>query len=170
MIRKVFHFPILLAFLLPLVNGLKAQDDMILFNRSLPSDDTVKVRVGFSVINITDIIEKNENIVFDAIINMVWKDERQAYEFEKKLQEGLVKKVGVNEYTEGVDMEVELHEYNEEWAQLQIERLKELRIGRRRDQNRGAAATGQRVRLNFAVESEQEQGADHLFFVHLDLP
>ena len=52
---------------------------------------------------------------------------RQAYEFEKKLQEGLVKKVGVNEYTEGVDMEVELHEYNEEWAQLQIERLKELR-------------------------------------------
>jgi len=51
----------------------------------------------------------------------------QAYAFEKKLQEGTVTKVGVNKYTEGVDMEVELHEYNEEWAQLQIERLKELK-------------------------------------------
>ena len=52
---------------------------------------------------------------------------RQAYEYEKKLQEGKVIKVGVNKYTEGVDMEVELHEYNEEWARQQIERLKELR-------------------------------------------
>lgn len=51
----------------------------------------------------------------------------QAYEFEKKLQEGKVIKVGVNKYTEGVDMEVELHEYNEEWARLQIKRLKELK-------------------------------------------
>jgi methylmalonyl-CoA mutase N-terminal domain/subunit len=52
---------------------------------------------------------------------------RQAYEFEKKLQEGKVTKVGVNKYTEGADMEVELHEYNEEWAQLQIERLRDLK-------------------------------------------
>ncbi|MBW1666495.1 MAG: methylmalonyl-CoA mutase [Deltaproteobacteria bacterium] len=52
---------------------------------------------------------------------------RQAYEYEKKLQEGKVTKVGVNKYTEGVDMEVELHEYNEEWAEQQIKRLKELR-------------------------------------------
>ena len=52
---------------------------------------------------------------------------RQAYEYEKKLQEGKVIKVGVNKYTEGVDMEVELHEYNEAWAQQQIERLKELK-------------------------------------------
>jgi methylmalonyl-CoA mutase N-terminal domain/subunit len=52
---------------------------------------------------------------------------RQAYEFEKKLQEGKVTKVGVNKYTEGADMEVELHEYNEAWAQLQIERLQELK-------------------------------------------
>jgi methylmalonyl-CoA mutase N-terminal domain/subunit len=55
---------------------------------------------------------------------------RQAYEFEKKIQEGKVTKVGVNKYTEGVDMEVELHEYNEEWAHLQIERLKELKKNR----------------------------------------
>jgi methylmalonyl-CoA mutase N-terminal domain/subunit len=52
---------------------------------------------------------------------------RQAYEFEKKIQDGKVTKVGVNKYTEGVDMEVELHEYNEEWARLQIDRLKELK-------------------------------------------
>jgi len=56
---------------------------------------------------------------------------RQAYEYEKKLQEGKVIKVGVNKYTEGVDMDVELHEYNEEWALLQIERLKDLK--KRRD-------------------------------------
>ena len=35
--------------------------------------------------------------------------------------------MGVNKYTEGVDMEVELHEYNEAWAQQQIDRLKELK-------------------------------------------
>ncbi|PKN67407.1 MAG: methylmalonyl-CoA mutase [Deltaproteobacteria bacterium HGW-Deltaproteobacteria-15] len=52
---------------------------------------------------------------------------RQAYEYEKKLQEGKVIKVGVNKYTEGVDMEVELHEYNEDWARKQISRLKELK-------------------------------------------
>ena len=59
---------------------------------------------------------------------------RQAYEFERKLQEGEVTKVGVNTYTEGADMEVELHEYNEEWALLQIERLKKLK--RERDNGR----------------------------------
>jgi methylmalonyl-CoA mutase, N-terminal domain len=55
---------------------------------------------------------------------------RRAYDYEKKLQDGDVIKVGVNKYTEGVDMEVELHEYNEQWAQLQISRLKELKAGR----------------------------------------
>jgi len=38
--------------------------------------------------------------------------------------------VGVNKYTEGVDMEVELHEHNEEWARLQIDRLKEMKRDR----------------------------------------
>ena len=51
----------------------------------------------------------------------------QAYEYEKKLQANEVIKVGVNKYTEGVDMEVELHEYNESWARLQIDRLKILK-------------------------------------------
>ena len=52
---------------------------------------------------------------------------RQAYEFEKKLQQGEITKVGVNRYTEGVDMEVELHEYNDQWARMQIDRLRELK-------------------------------------------
>ena len=39
-------------------------------------------------------------------------------------------KVGVKKYTEGVDMEVELHEYKEEWAQLKIERLQNLKEAR----------------------------------------
>ncbi len=55
---------------------------------------------------------------------------RQAYEYEKKLQKGEIIKVGVNKYTEGVDMEVELHEYSDESAELQIKRLKELKRDR----------------------------------------
>jgi len=55
---------------------------------------------------------------------------RQAYEYERKIQEGQVIKVGINKYTEGVDMEVELHEYNEEWAQKQISKTKEVRKNR----------------------------------------
>jgi len=55
---------------------------------------------------------------------------RQAYEFEKKLQQGKITKVGVNKYTEGADMEVELHEYNEEWARSQIAALGELKKSR----------------------------------------
>ncbi|MCG6879323.1 MAG: methylmalonyl-CoA mutase family protein [Deltaproteobacteria bacterium] len=55
---------------------------------------------------------------------------RQAYEYEKKLQSGDIIKVGVNKYTEGVDMEVELHEYSDESAKLQIKRLKELKRDR----------------------------------------
>ncbi len=54
----------------------------------------------------------------------------QAYAFEKKIQEGHIIKVGVNKYTDGQDMEVELHEYDEQWARRQIRRLKELKEGR----------------------------------------
>ncbi|MBN1849583.1 MAG: methylmalonyl-CoA mutase [Deltaproteobacteria bacterium] len=55
---------------------------------------------------------------------------KQAYEFEKKLQKGEVIKVGVNKYTEGTDMEVELHEHNEDWVRRQIDGLKKLRKDR----------------------------------------
>lgn len=52
---------------------------------------------------------------------------KQAYEFEKGLQNKEVIKVGVNKYTEGDHPEVELHEYNEAWADEQIAGLKELK-------------------------------------------
>ncbi len=65
---------------------------------------------------------------------------RQAYEFEKGIQNGAHIKVGVNKYTEGLDdqPDVELHAYDESWADQQIARLKELR--RTRD-NREAGRT-----------------------------
>jgi len=52
---------------------------------------------------------------------------KQAYEFEKGIQRGELIKVGVNKYTEGEEMEVELHEYRWESAEEQIQRLKEVR-------------------------------------------
>jgi len=57
---------------------------------------------------------------------------RQAYEYEKGIQKGEYIKVGVNKYTEGADgqTDVELHEYNEQWADKQIASLNELRRSR----------------------------------------
>jgi methylmalonyl-CoA mutase N-terminal domain/subunit len=59
---------------------------------------------------------------------------RQAYEFEKGVQKGELIKVGVNKYTEGEEMEVELHEYRLESAEEQIQRLREVK--RERDNRR----------------------------------
>jgi methylmalonyl-CoA mutase N-terminal domain/subunit len=54
---------------------------------------------------------------------------QQSYDFEKGLQTGDYIKVGLNKYTDGEEEhpEVELHEYDEQWAQKQIESLKALR-------------------------------------------
>ena len=52
---------------------------------------------------------------------------KQAYEFEKSLQNGEVTKVGVNKYTEGEQPDVELHAYDDSWANTQIAKLKDLR-------------------------------------------
>lgn len=52
---------------------------------------------------------------------------KQAYEFEKGLQNGEIIKVGVNKYTEGDDPEVELHQYDDSWVHSQQENLRELR-------------------------------------------
>jgi len=53
----------------------------------------------------------------------------QAYEFEKGLQTGEYIKVGLNKYTDGSEEhpDVELHEHNEQWVDLQIKSLEELR-------------------------------------------
>jgi methylmalonyl-CoA mutase N-terminal domain/subunit len=53
---------------------------------------------------------------------------RQAYLYEKGLQEGKVHKVGVNVYREDEkEEEVQLHEYNPAAAEAQIKSLKEVR-------------------------------------------
>jgi len=52
---------------------------------------------------------------------------RQAYEFEKGIQSGELLKVGVNIYTDEQPMDVELHEYNWESAEKQIEGLKQVK-------------------------------------------
>lgn len=52
---------------------------------------------------------------------------RQAFEVEKGLESGELQKVGVNIYTEGESMEVELHEYNWESAERQIESLRAVK-------------------------------------------
>jgi methylmalonyl-CoA mutase N-terminal domain/subunit len=52
---------------------------------------------------------------------------RQAYEFEKGVQKGALIKVGVNKHTEGEEMDVELHEYRQESAEEQIQRLREVK-------------------------------------------
>ena len=65
---------------------------------------------------------------------------RQAYEYEKGVQDGEYIKVGVNKYADEAEdqTDVELHEYNEQWVDQQLEGLKELR--RTRD-NREVART-----------------------------
>ena len=54
---------------------------------------------------------------------------QQAYEYESGLQKGEYVKVGVNKYTEGAEAQtdVELHEYNDQWAENQKDGLNELR-------------------------------------------
>jgi methylmalonyl-CoA mutase N-terminal domain/subunit len=54
---------------------------------------------------------------------------RQAYEYEKGVQNGEYIKVGVNKYADEVEdqTDVELHEYNEQWVDQQLAGLKELR-------------------------------------------
>jgi methylmalonyl-CoA mutase N-terminal domain/subunit len=52
---------------------------------------------------------------------------KQAYEFEKGVQKGELIKVGVNKYTEGEEMEVDLHEYRQESVEEQIQRLRQVK-------------------------------------------
>jgi len=54
---------------------------------------------------------------------------RQAYEYEKGVQQGEYIKVGVNKYADETEdqTDVELHEYNEQWVDQQLASLNELR-------------------------------------------
>lgn len=63
---------------------------------------------------------------------------RQAFEFEAALERGELVKVGVNKYATEGQHEVDLHEYNEAWAEEKIIDLRELK--RTRDAAASAAA------------------------------
>jgi methylmalonyl-CoA mutase N-terminal domain/subunit len=76
---------------------------------------------------------------------------KQAYEFEKSIQNGEVIKVGVNKYTDEDETDVELHQYDDSWVATQIESLKTLR--RTRD-NREV------VRTLKALETAAQSGAN----------
>ncbi len=55
---------------------------------------------------------------------------RQAYEFERELEAGRLVKVGVNKYATEEEQEVELHEYNEAWAEEKVRELADLKRSR----------------------------------------
>ncbi|MFH0823914.1 MAG: methylmalonyl-CoA mutase family protein, partial [Pseudomonadota bacterium] len=72
---------------------------------------------------------------------------KQAYDFEKSIQNGEVTKVGVNKYTEGEAQDVELHQYDDSWVGTQIATLKTLRLTRNnRDVSRSLKALEQAAR------------------------
>ena len=45
-----------------------------------PGDRPIEVSIGFSLVNITDVSEKEETLDFDGIIHLEWHDPRLAYE------------------------------------------------------------------------------------------
>ncbi|MDW7710334.1 MAG: methylmalonyl-CoA mutase family protein [Deferrisomatales bacterium] len=55
---------------------------------------------------------------------------RQAFEFQAALERGELVKVGVNKYVTEGEHEVELHEYDDSWAEEKLADLKELRRSR----------------------------------------
>lgn len=75
---------------------------------------------------------------------------RQAYEYEKGIQNGEYIKVGVNKYADETEdqTDVDLHEYDESWVDQQIDSLKELR--RTRD-NREVTRTLQELEQGTAA-------------------
>jgi methylmalonyl-CoA mutase, N-terminal domain len=74
----------------------------------------------------------------------------QAYEFERDLQKGDLVKVGVNKYATGEEEDVDLHEYNEEWCDQQLEGLKEVRATRD-----GSAVTSSLKELERAARAKE---------------
>ena len=79
----------------------------------------------------------------------------QAYKYEKGLQSGEYSKVGLNQKTEDGEAEktdVELHEYNEEWAKKSKANLKELKKTRNDEE----------VALSLAALEKAARGSDNV--------
>ena len=56
-----------------------AQDDKFLGGHP-PGDEPLDVLMGFNLVNITDVSEKEETIDFEGAIYLEWKDPRLQYE------------------------------------------------------------------------------------------
>ena len=76
MIRFSLLINIVLFFSWPLW----CQDDLNELSSIPESDGPFEVQIGYNIINITDINEKEETLDFDGAIVLRWKDERLAYD------------------------------------------------------------------------------------------
>ncbi len=81
---------------------------------------------------------------------------RQAFEFEAALERGELVKVGVNKYATEEQHEVELHEYDESWADEKLADLREVR----RTRDSGAVTRSLR-----ALEQAARQGKNVMPFL-----
>ena len=93
--------------------------------------ETITLEMEEKIIQEMKRIQKMGGMVKAVASGFIQKEvSRQAYEFEKGLQSGEYVKVGLNKTNDGTKVEkpdVELHQYNEEWAKKQQDDLKELR-------------------------------------------
>ncbi len=104
--------------------------------------ETITKEMEEKIINEMKRVQKMGGMVHAISSGYIQRDvAKQAYEFEKSLQNGEIIKVGVNKYTEGEQPDVDLHEYDDSWVGTQISRLKALKRTRdNREVNRSLKA------------------------------
>ena len=84
-IRVIF----LLGMLLVFSGQLLSQEELIKLTSIPDSDGPFEVKIGYTIIDITDVNEKEETMDFDCTITMRWKDERLAYGENDSLARGI---------------------------------------------------------------------------------
>jgi len=96
-----------------------------------------------SIVQIMDELEQRGGIVEGVAEGRVQRDvNRQAYEYEKRIRSGEIRKVGVNCFEEKEEApEVEFHPYREREANKQVERLRRIRSERDETATREALET-----------------------------
>lgn len=75
--KLLFIYGTLLCWIFPLLSLANGDD----YKGGIPlSTKPIKVRMGFTLSNITDVNEREETVDFDGVIFLIWKDGRLAYE------------------------------------------------------------------------------------------
>ena len=95
--------------------------------------ETMTNRMEQRIVEIMDQVEAGGGIIKAVSEGKVQADvNRQAYEWERKIQSGEIKKVGVNTFVEEdeEEREVEFHPYREDEARKQLQRLQDTRARR----------------------------------------